>query len=368
MINYHIDQATIWNVSGWAFDSNAMHISVEVELCVNGQSILKQKAKRKRQKLKESKKHPTGEVGFSINLGDKIKGKQGDQLTVLINGQQVKKSELAIPQSKQSDKNDSIIVVGQGKSGTSKLTYVVRSGMVTNTKIHFEPKGIKGLPNLQMHRELVKDSPMINKSLYGPNQSVKFGAISQLYDRKIWILRDPRDRMISLMLYRWFKGHKPDPAKYQQALELVKQKEVNPESVDITQIWNLVYAPGMYEVKLKEEYTKLDNILSNLDSTWYILSYEDMVDGRLEELNKYLGFETSLDQEVPDKLNRVVRSKGYGNWKNWFTPSDVKFYQPILSEFVSKYCPQVNDWSLNENQLIDPKKGSLYMEKLFTGK
>ncbi len=368
MLNYHIDQSTIWNVSGWAFDSNQLNKSADIEVYINGKSIAKQIAKQKRPKLKTNKKHPTGEAGFSINLGDKIKGKSGDILTLNINGKQVEERPLIIPKTKQANNVQSVIIVGQGKSGTSKLTYVVNSGMPTNTEIHFEPKGIKGLPNIGMHKELLGKLPMINKSLYGPNQSVKFGAISQLYDRKIWILRDPRDRVVSLMLYRWFKGHNPDPVKYKKALDLVKRKEADPTSVNITQIWNLIYAPGMYAVKLKEEYLKLDNILSNLDKTWHILSYENMIDGKLSDLNTYLGFDTSLDEEVPDKLNRVVRSKGYGNWKNWFTSEDVSFYQPILGDFISKYCPIIDDWTLNPKQEIDQSKGSQYMQKLFTGK
>ena len=368
MLNYHIDQSTIWNVNGWAFDSDQPNVAADIEVYINGKFIVKQTAKRKRPKLVTAKKHPTGEAGFSINLGDKIQSKTGDIITLKINGKQVEERALVLPNSQKNNSVQSVIIVGQGKSGTSKLTYVINSGMPANTQIHFEPKGIKGLPNIGMHRELLGKLPMINKSLYGPNQSVKFGAVSQLYDRKIWILRDPRDRVISLMLYRWFKGHSPDPIKYQKALDLVIQKEADPSSVNVTQIWNLIYAPGMYEVKLREEYIKLDNILSNLDSTWHILSYENMVDGKLDDLNTYLGFETSLDEEVPDKLNRVVRSKGYGNWKNWFTPEDVYFYQPILGDFISKYCPIIDDWALNADQQIDKSKGSLYMQKLFTGK
>jgi hypothetical protein len=148
---------------------------------------------------------------------------------------------------------------------------------------------------------------------------------------------------------------------------LVKRKEADPTSVNITDIWDVVYAPGMYKKRLEEEYEQLDHIISNLDDSWFILPYEHMVDGYLSTLNDYLGFETVLDQEVPDKFSRVVRSKAYGNWRNWFTEQDIEFYKDTIGQFISKYCPHVDDWDISSSPRLESTKGSGYMQRLFNG-
>jgi len=60
---------------------------------------------------------------------------------------------------------------------------------------------------------------------------------------------------------------------------------------------------------------------------------------------------------------RVIRSKAYGNWKDWFTISDVEFYRPIYNEYMEMFGYQDN-WDLNANPLIDPRLSSQYVMKL----
>ena len=366
MIRAKIDMATIWALKGWAYNTEDPQTPLNLEIYVNDELIDRTIADKKRVLLAEQGLHPTGHAGFSYYLGDRAIIKSGDYIHIRYGDQIIYQQELLVG-GHTGESNQSILIVGQGKSGTSKLTYVVSGGMAEDVNVHFEPKGRQGLADIGLHRKLTSELPVVTKSLYTPKSKVRFGSLSQLYDRKIWILRDPRDRTISLLLYRWFKGHKPDPKKYQMALELVKRKEADPASVHIKDIWDIVFAPGMYEKRLREEYQQLDHIISNLDDSWYILPYEHMVDGKLDELNSYLGFETVLDREVPDKFNRVVRSKAYGNWRHWFTHVDITFYQEVLGPFISKYCPHVNDWDINNSPRIDPNTGSEYMKRLYKG-
>lgn len=367
MIKSKIDMATVWALRGWAYDTADTNAPLSLDIYVNDQLIDQIKADNKRDKLVESGMHPTGKAGFSFYLGDRIEIKTGDKLLIKTGSELIFEQELPIIAYTPSEANQSILIVGQGKSGTSKLTYVVSGGMNEDVNVHFEPKGRHGLSDISLHKNLTQELPVVTKSLYTPKAKARFGNLSRLYDRKIWILRDPRDRTISLFLYRWFKGHKPNKQKYLSALELVKRKEADPASVNITDIWNIVYAPGMYKKRLKEEYEQLDHIISNLDDSWYILPYEYMVDGNLGGLNNYLGFETVLDREVPHKFSRVVRSKGYGNWRNWFTEEDIEFYKDTIGPFISKYCSHVDDWNISNSPQLEPSKGSEYMQRLFNG-
>jgi len=62
------------------------------------------------------------------------------------------------------------------------------------------------------------------------------------------------------------------------------------------------------------------------------------------------------------KIN-VTRSKTYGNWKDWFTPSDVEFFRPQVKEYMERFGYHDN-WELNSKPYIDPSVSSKYVIKL----
>jgi hypothetical protein len=65
--------------------------------------------------------------------------------------------------------------------------------------------------------------------------------------------------------------------------------------------------------------------------------------------------------DIPEK--RVIRSKSYGNWKDWFTPSDVDFFRPLVIEYMQMFGYH-DTWELNSNPYIDPSINSQYVMKL----
>jgi len=260
-----------------------------------------------------------------------------------------------------------ILIYGQPKSGTTALTYKIANALGNSTQVIFEPKS--------RNREIETGENIVTKCLFGlPPHPVTPYEIMEYsdYDKKIWIGRDPRDIFISGFLYRWYHRHKPNEKAFNRVLERVKLKEKNCKSIPFYLLHRYrTDGKALSPEELKLCHQKISKALSDfikdLDSGWFILKYEDMVDGNFVKLNQYLGFNVRDEAEVPEKLTRVARSKSYGNWRMWFTKEDVEFYRDLYTEYMQLMNYDINDWEILDNETLPPELGSEYMKKLFFG-
>jgi len=251
-----------------------------------------------------------------------------------------------------------VLVVGLNKSGTSILTYRIAAGLKTE-KIYFEPKSNEGLNNLTIHKNFILSDHSVTKCLWNPYQFNRVYDIGKLYTKNIWIIRDPRDVLISSFFYYWYHGHNPDKMQFQKYIALVKKKESNPQSISWMEMTKGRNNPLHY---LKTVYIPLINTINILEKLgWFILKYEDFISGKIDPLNKYLGFQVDKSAEVHKRVERVKRSEKHENWRDYFTDEDVKLlkseFNPILSELHYNQL----DWNLNYPYSLDPSLGSDYM-------
>jgi hypothetical protein len=252
-----------------------------------------------------------------------------------------------------SDKKDfpMILVTGFPKTGTTAVYHSIREALPVNAFCLFEPEH----RNLKLPDKI--ETPVLVKSFISSSEAYDY------FEKKILIIRDPRDQIISQMLYRPYNiitqnlvepGEKIKPV-LREMLELLHQKELEPGSVsvkDIRKLLNLEMS-GHYG-KIMIEYYKKRPLL-------FVYKYEDYIDGNLKHLNKYLGLEVKKVVDVPEK--RVVRSKTYGNWKDWFTKADVDYYHEIFHDYMETFGYD-DDWELNPSPYIDPQLSSGYVSSL----
>lgn len=245
-----------------------------------------------------------------------------------------------------------ILVVGLPKSGTTILTYRIAAAL-DDVAIDFEP--LEGPDPALVGRS----GHVVTKKLVG-GQTASLAEFAD-HDRRIWICRDPRDFLVSQTLYRWHREQAPDPedrAGFERILARQEAKEADPGSVPFLQL-----EPADYETTFD---TVADLWHREGDDTWLLYPYEDMVAGRYEALERYLGFPVEPEAEVGDGLERVVRSKGSGDWRHWFTPRDVKhFASGGLRHYMDTFGYDHDDWDLDPDPHIDPDHGSRYMRRLF---
>jgi len=125
-----------------------------------------------------------------------------------------------------------ILISGLGKSGTTALFFRIKNSMPENTKTLFEPE--KYIPHAHDQNKAV----LAKILLYKP-QEIDYESFS-CFDKKILIIRDPRDRLISMLLYRAWNSFYGDDHKVSKFLELLRKKELRPSSVSVLNILRMI--------------------------------------------------------------------------------------------------------------------------------
>lgn len=275
-----------------------------------------------------------------------------------------------------------ILIYGQPKSGTTILLHRVRAGLEAQlgrpVASAFEPIRRESEQGLSIYRHsdgrVTADSTaIVVKALVGLNpqrRMVPEHARSAFtdFDARIFLLRDPRDRLISGFFYRWYQSHGQDPAEFERALRLTRHKEAYPDDLPFYALHSLRPRFNARQLGLmREELSGLDVFLRSLAPLdWHILRYEDLVAGRLEALEARLGFAVPRDLQLDGKLRRISRSNASGNWRRWFTRADVEFYKPLMTGFLARQGYDAEDWELENPLRLDPAEGSAYMLRIAT--
>lgn len=254
-----------------------------------------------------------------------------------------------------------ILIAGLAKTGTTGLLYLVANSFGAKPRILFEPKVCPadlGPP----------EGNVVAKILIGP----KLDAASFAhFDRKITIVRDPRDRVVSALLYSQFHGnYLADGERVRIVRECLERKEADPSSLSIREILELVGkvtgkpdALGYHRRTVADALEWLRKYVATIpDGLFY--KYEDFVSGRYAVLEKHLGMPITGAAEVPDRLRRVSRTQAYGDWRNWFTPQDVEDYKPLFAQWLDKHGYDPDDWTLNASPVIEREHCSGYFLKL----
>jgi hypothetical protein len=153
---------------------------------------------------------------------------------------------------------------------------------------------------------------------------------------------------------------------------LVRRKENEPASVSFSEICRYTVDgdwPADRSALLEEErdrYRKMSDFVKSLGEDWYLFKYEDMVAGKFDKLNAYLGFEVTSGAEVPSGTGKakVIRKKATGDWRHWFTPEDVELLKPAYLPYMEVIGYDLDDWNLDPSPVIEPQYSSDYMQGL----
>ncbi|HEX8852150.1 MAG TPA: hypothetical protein VF754_01610, partial [Pyrinomonadaceae bacterium] len=268
-----------------------------------------------------------------------------------------------------------IVIYGLAKSGTTALFYKLKNSLPPDAVCLFEPqsfdpralkpKGIKAL--VARGREpdvLAKVLP------FRPSAPADADSFAH-FDRHVLLIRDPRDRLISRLLYGVYHADfcgRDD--KVTEFLALLRRKEDDPRSVSVKRLL------AAFAELNGERFTFAEWAASHTEHSvrrplefhdrrgWlFLFRYEEMIDGRFAALEEYLGVSLKGDIAVPPELDRVRRTQSYGNWRDWLTEEDVECLRPVLQPFLDRYYSEA-DWELNPSPTIAPAHGSLYVARI----
>jgi hypothetical protein len=251
-----------------------------------------------------------------------------------------------------------VVIVGLGKSGTTALVYAVHAAMPAGTQMLFEP-----------HRYIVlQAADVVAKVLLHPRFPIEHGFYRQ-FDKRVLLVRDPRDLLISKALYRMFnaKSILADPAKLERYLGLLRAKESNPRSVSLSEInrtFQAMVGPTLHSdegiQRLLRGYVAFHEAFPDA----FVYRYEAMVENDYGTLADYLDLPAeAMRPVIPPVLNRVVRTRRAGNWRHWFCDEDVAHYRPLLADYMERYG-YGDDWTLADDPHIERDECSGYVERL----
>lgn len=259
---------------------------------------------------------------------------------------------------------DRIVIFGQYKSGTTGLFTKIRNSLEYAPRELFEAENYLAHPTDRRSGVLAKIIVGIHDD--GTPISDVRGFLE--FEKQIYLIRDPRDRLVSGVLFQAhrYPGLADDSAKAARILSLLERKERDPASVSLVKIILELFDrnDSLLENYLQAETRRLawiETFESQL-SQHCLVRYEDFVHGQLEKLEAYLGMRLAGTATVDQRFAHVPRTLSSGDWKNWFTDQDIPTFRPLSQEYLSRHGYETS-WELSPKPLIRPEHATQYVRR-----
>ena len=123
-----------------------------------------------------------------------------------------------------------ILIHGAGKTGTTALFYSIRQALSGTVAELFEPGQPKLDAALSTSVDHVLAKILLRETIEIPDERFPW---------KIMLVRDPRDTLISRLLYAtWHAGFRADPGCMDTYLTLLRVKERDPRSIPFKDLFS----------------------------------------------------------------------------------------------------------------------------------
>ncbi len=249
-----------------------------------------------------------------------------------------------------------VLILGQAKSGTTALHHALLDAL---------PGAAESFEPLDLREVDLTPENLVVKKLVNTFAEVEMD-VFDAFDKHVFLVRDPRDRLVSWLMYDLYGRPAMRLAeKVELFVERLRQKEADPGSVELVRLVNLYWdITGMDLITEMAWATRRTlGVRAKIADRFFTVHYEDMVAGDLAGLSDHLGLGPIAVPEVTGERGRVVRSKGIGDWRHWFTEIDIMVFRPMLQLALHEYG-YAPEWELASPQVIDPATSSEYVLSL----
>lgn len=258
-----------------------------------------------------------------------------------------------------------ILILGRAKTGTTIIARTLQASL-ENATLLMEPKTLVKFAETM-------DGDVVAKLIFEHWQGRDYSRLAVInnemplaFDRHIFIVRDPRDELISRMFYvpyGYIKEGRINREQLQPWLELVERKEKSPDSVSVLSLLNALSTCLDVPMSLMMEDTfKYFEFLRKNARMGFLLRYEDFMGNQITDLENYLGMVLTSGREVGARFDRTRRTSGYNNWKTFFLPEDMALFKSLHEHDMAAMA--YVDWELAPVAALNPEHGSLYLERL----
>lgn len=253
-----------------------------------------------------------------------------------------------------------VLILGEGKSGTTALLASVSAQLPRATEV-FEPRNL--------HDVDLSPDPLVIKKLF-QTWDPKEEPLLESFDKCVYIIRDPRDRLISHLLYDAYnKAARLDESKRQKWLSLLESKVHRPSEIPLIHLLNSWWR--LSRTDLLSYYVRTSDraigFAGETQKRFHTVTYEQYVDTDLEGLSTYLDLELR-PAVLRGSAKRVERRGTHGDWRSWFTPTDVKVFRPLTHQWLKVHGYDQRDWELTDREQLDHKTTVDYVSSLFDRK
>lgn len=257
----------------------------------------------------------------------------------------------------------SILVLGAGKTGTTGLYHSIKGALDPDEGFYllFEPTRAEPFRALARY---APDRPILTKVMIHRAASCQLDEVA--FTHRILVVRDPRDVMVSRLLFRpLIRRAVRDAAvvDLQRFLGALRDKEADPASWSLRALHELADGLGLGSSSFGSFVATLDDTVhADQRGVYFTSRYEEFVDGKLGDLSAYLGRDVVNREAGRDSwLSHITRSKGWGDWRHWFTADDVAFFRPRFERYMDHFG--YTDWSLASDPAIDPATSSGFIAR-----
>ncbi len=250
-------------------------------------------------------------------------------------------------------RNNKIVIFGLYKTGTTALFQKIRYLLPKDTRYLFEK--LEYVPETQDAQRCVLAKVILDNNPAVASKSASFFN----FDKKIVIVRDPRDWLVSKTLF--MVQAKPsiynNEHTFNHILQLVKAKQKSPTQIPLTAILEpiLQAPPAMTLDEVKHWIASVLQYLIDFEMSLTFacrVHYEDFIDGNTRHLEQYLGLEFPLmEPRLENWQAHVPRTKAYGDWHNWLLAEDIAHFSQVFSAYIKHYGYDT-DWNISERPVI----------------
>ncbi|MFP4471197.1 MAG: hypothetical protein ACLFPE_10960 [Bacteroidales bacterium] len=272
-----------------------------------------------------------------------------------------------------------VAIYGQYKTGTTACFLRIKNSLRPAPRELFEQPVYTPHPDDHKKPVLAKVIIPPDPNLYalkvpGANpydnlmQKAEAGIASfRSFDKHILLLRDPRDRIVSGTLFIPQERQQvyENDEVLNQLLDILHRKEQNPRSVSMLEILCTILQDSPASV-----WQRITNLIERHHAFIFAFEqslgkhvkwkYEDMIAGKAEHVEEYLGFKFSGGINSEEKYGHVKRAGMSGDWRHWFTEEDVDFFKPLMATYLERYRYN-RSWDLQPNPFIKPEHASGYV-------
>lgn len=262
-----------------------------------------------------------------------------------------------------------VLVIGKSKTGTTVISKTIARSLPGETMFLFEPTDVAAFTQEHDKQNTVikvlfdqwLDKKRQLSTIANNNSQMQF-------DKLVLIRRDPRDEVISVLLYYPFdmKRVVKDQGLFDAWIELLQEKERTPASI------SFMHMCETFDSLFNMNYTKSLSKFSSFDYGFYhfctriwhhhlLLRYEDFITENTQGLAQYLNLELSKERDVGASYKQTYRTGSCNNWKRYFTEEDITYFKQFSDTFS---LLGYDDWELAPADHIPERELSGYVRML----